>query len=75
MTIEERAKQYTGNVMYEACFIDGAYDQRQIEIEKACEWLNEILYKFVPTTINGICEELTKEEFIKAFRKTMEDEQ
>lgn len=85
MTIDERATSYSEmlydeyetrlaqDTAYEG-YIKGATEQREIDIKKACEWLNEILYEYVSTTTNGLYEEFTKEEFIEVFRKAMEEE-
>lgn len=56
-TIEERAEDYSmydnglDKSMFEA-YRDGASDQRKIDIEKACKWLQKELDKLVMKEIN-----------------------
>ena len=56
MSIEERAKregiisQLRADYLYdkksvEFGYIQGAYDQKEVDIDKACEWLKEMLSK------------------------------
>lgn len=45
-TIEERATEYAYNLRYgyytaEEAYIIGAKEQREIDIDKACEWITE----------------------------------
>ena len=71
-TIEERASEYAytewiselTDVAKES-YIKGAYDQKEIDIDKACEWLKERVQCGVhPQRAYGFAEE---------FRKAMED--
>lgn len=75
-TIEERA-QIAGQVyqfckerieadhkVYEKGYIQGATEQKELDIEKACEWWNKELREVNYGTYN---------EAINAFRKAMEE--
>ena len=74
-TIEERAKregiisQLRADYPYdkksvEFGYIQGAYDQKEVDIDKACEWLKErVQYGVHPQRTYGFAEE---------FRKAME---
>lgn len=80
-TIEERAKEYgskKGDIslspiynealasIYEEGYIAGAREQKQIGIEKACEWLKE--------NIEGGVHPQSAYGFIEKFRKAMEEQ-
>ena len=68
-TIEERAKEYCKN-QWDAptamtAYMDGATEQKAIDIDVACEWLEERVQCGVhPQRAYGFAEE---------FRKAMED--
>ena len=71
-TIEERAKregiisQYRADYPYdtksvEFGYIQGAYDQKEVDIDKACEWLEERVQCGVhPQRAYGFAEEFRK---------------
>ena len=73
-TIEERAKDYAskkGDIsfspiynealasIYEEAYIAGATEQKQIDIDKACDWLRE--------------RNVLTEDSLEGFRKAMEE--
>ena len=73
-TIEERAQSNANEyclikhtdswyIRY-AAYRDGATEQREIDIDKACEWLEDELCHY--DDINGIA-------FVERFRKAMEE--
>ena len=68
-TIEERAKEYCKN-QWDAptamtAYMDGATEQKAIDIDKACKWLEERVQCGVhPQSAYGFAEE---------FRKAMEE--
>lgn len=80
-TIEKRAKDYAPDVVdadfilpvregyiinaQRVAYISGATDQRQIDVYKACEWLDEFDEKY---------RDSTHEEFVEQFRKAMMEE-
>ena len=76
MTIEERAKeagivsQYKSDYRYDARsvesgYMQGAYDQKEVDIDKACDWLKERVQCGVhPQSAYG---------FVERFRKAMEE--
>lgn len=76
-TIEERAKKYENTEhhlrnyskgMLYSCYkgyVQGATEQREIDIEKACEWLKEHL---------GTDLLLVNHNMIEEFKKAMEEE-
>ena len=96
-TIEERAKEYApdprdpdyilysevGYVVnrYRDAYIAGATEQKAIDIEKACEWLEENARDYACATIRcpyGEEEEIicdVHREIVEDFRKAMEEEQ
>ena len=69
MTIEERTREYCKD-QWDAptamkAYIDGATEQKAIDIDKACEWLKERVQCGVhPQNAYGFAEE---------FRKAMEE--
>lgn len=77
-TIEERADEYVGRLASSFLgfpefleggkdgYIVGAAEQKQIDIEKACEWLKEHL---------GTDLLLVNHNMIEEFKKAMEDEE
>lgn len=85
MTIEERAKQYAKNVFFMShsktiediairAYSKGATEQKQIDIQKAVEWLKE-------NTITNVHDGepscgtyyYTQDEFLTYFRNAMEE--
>ena len=94
-TIEERAKEYApdprdpdyilysevGYVVnrYRDAYIAGATEQKAIDIEKACEWLEENARDYACATIRcpyGEEEEIicdVHREIVEDFRKAMEE--
>ena len=89
-TIEERAKregiisQLRADYPYdkksvEFGYIQGAYDQKDIDIDKACEWLEENARDYACATIRcpyGEEEEIicdVHQEIVEDFRKAMEE--
>lgn len=76
-TIEERARKYATKrtTPWDAPVIDyvakehyaiGATEQLEIDIDKACDWLEQVLYD------EHINSGMTKSRLIEVFRKTME---
>lgn len=76
MIIEERAKQYAKNVFFMShsktiediairAYSKGATEQKQIDIDKACEWLRN------NAVICLMNEEV--EDFVEDFYKAMEE--
>lgn len=88
-TIEERAKAYRketerdvfksgmdiSTMEFEYAYIKGANDQKQIDIEKACEWLRENSETLDYQGLSSTCEMLfdTADDMIAYFRKAMEE--
>lgn len=76
MTIKERAQSYTDKVgilgAYQG-YIVGATEQKQIDIDKACEWLGYCLPEMEYIT-NASALRQKKKEFIESFREAMEVE-
>lgn len=84
-TLKERAEDYamydygTYKSMLEA-YMDGATEQRKINIEKACDWIEENLftvnengeYKYVAKNIYG--SPYIKKDLFRDFCKAMEEE-
>ena len=61
MTIEERAKKYSpNNKEFQECYIDACFEQKKIDIEKACEWMKNNYLQHYHKLI------------IKDFKKAME---
>ena len=95
-TIEERAKEYAPDprdpdyIIYSEpryvvnrcrdAYIAGATEQKAIDIEKACEWLEENARDYACATIRcpyGEEEEIicdVHREIVEDFRKAMEEE-
>ena len=71
-TIEERAKKYVWkewtpeyHFIAEESYIAGAKEQKVIDIDKACEWIQENVEGGVhPQSVHG---------FVEKFRKSMEE--
>ena len=82
-TIEERAKEYslkdfdgyyTGREKaVEEGYIAGAKEQKQIDIEKACEWLDNYLME-IGYPDDWCRDSVVQESGEKRFRKFMEEE-
>lgn len=90
VSIEERAEEFadamvkgalgTRNDYYDS-YIKGAIDQRKINIEKTCDWIEENLftvnengeYKYVAKNIYG--SPYIKKDLFRDFCKAMEDQQ
>ena len=88
-TIAERAREYAenedlvqGTDGYEYClrdYIKGATEQKVIDIDKACEWLEENARDYACATIRcpyGEEEEIicdVHREIVEDFRKAMEE--
>lgn len=80
-TIEERADDYVGHpeeidefssaTIKRQAFIDGAKEQKKIDIDKACEWLKNNYRNLDYINYEGDLFDLT---LVKDFRKSMEDE-
>lgn len=76
--IRERALAYmcnniertTRKAMYEA-YVDGAEDQKQIDVDKACEYLLNNISERLVLCRNKSWKPLDK--FVKDFKKAMED--
>lgn len=81
-TIEERADAYVGHpfeidefssaTIKRQAFIDGAKEQRKIDIEKACEWFTKYLFDI------GYPDDWCRDSKVlmsgeERFRKTMEE--
>ena len=81
-TIEERADAYVGHpfeidefsstTVKRQAFIDGAKEQRQIDIDKACKWFTQYLFDI------GYPDDWCRDSKVKMngeqrFRKAMED--
>lgn len=70
-TIDKRAKEYAYNLKYgydyiaEEGYKNGAKEQKQIDIDRACEWLKI-------TTQCGV-HPCSSNSFIEDFRKFMEE--
>lgn len=88
-TIEERADAYVGHpfeidefssaTAKRQAFIDGAKEQRKIDIDKACKWLKENARDYACATIRCygdedeiICD--VHQEIVEDFRKAIEEE-
>lgn len=81
MTIAERAKEYITNCRTVPAnkmgrlqgYICGATEQRKIDIDKACEWLDENLIGYTDYDhLNGI--NIDYGQLNKQLRKAMEEE-
>lgn len=78
-TIEDRAEQYATDAycaqhdheIAEDAYIAGAEDQREIDIDKACEWLR-LHYREYAEIDNGFL--LFDAKLTDDFRKAMEEE-
>ena len=54
--------------------LQDAYEtEKQLWIDKACEWLNSSLYPTVKTNFDNIVEVQSTQEFLVLFRKIMEE--
>lgn len=78
-TIEERADAYVGHpfeidefsstTAKRQAFIDGAKEQRKIDIDKACDWLSDyFIIKHEAMSAQGC------DAFLKKFRSAMEED-
>lgn len=81
MTINERAKTFIENRLIPKklhglsiiCYINGAIEQRKIDLNKACEWLGDNIMEFVEYDhLNGI--NIDYGQLNKQFRKVMEED-
>ena len=82
-TIKERAKEYSKGQWDEPtankAYIDGAKEQKAIDIDKACEWLKENARDYACATVRcpyGEEEEIICDvhlEIVEDFRKAMEE--
>ena len=94
-TIEERAKEYAPDAfdpdyilparegyivsLQRRAYIAGAEEQKQIDIDKACEWLKENARDYACATVRcpyGEEEEIICDvypEIVEGFRKAMEE--
>ena len=86
-TIKERAHQYgckiagghylggLRGIMYESnrdAYIEIATEQREIDIEKACDWLHDHLYKDKPDLVYRTNIWENNDHLIRDFREAME---
>lgn len=81
MNVNERAKTFIEHRLIPKrlhelstiCYINGAIEQRKIDIDKACEWLIDNLWEFVDYDhCDGI--NIDYGELNKQFRKVIEEE-
>lgn len=82
MTIEERADAYVGHpfeidefsstTAKRQAFIDGAKEQRKIDIDKACEWLDNYLME-IGCPDDWLRDSPNMESGKERFRKAMEE--
>lgn len=64
--------EYVSEVCCQA-YITGATEQRKIDIEKACEWLEIHSFEFIElVSLHGVGADCSK--IIKMFKKAMEEE-
>lgn len=80
-TIEERADAYVGHpreigedisfAMSRKAYIQGAEEQRKIDIEKACEWLKKNYQNLDYINYEG---DLFDISLVEDFRKAMEED-
>ena len=75
-TIEERAKEYSKGQWDEPtaikAYIDGAKEQKAIDIEKACEWLDNYLME-IGYPDDWMRDSLNIKSGKERFRKSMEE--
>ena len=75
-TIEERAKEYSKGQWDEPtankAYIDGAKEQKVIDIEKACEWLDNYLME-IGYPDDWLRDSLNIKSGKERFRKVMEE--
>lgn len=72
-SIEERVKKvfihcYDGLDERQSAYVQGAYEQLEIDVEKACEWLDNLMFAFGYDAID-------REENLKDFRKEMKEDE
>lgn len=86
-TIEERADKYIGHpfevdesspiTMARHSYIQGATEQRNIDIDKACEWLKENIYNYIAVGNTDFGKpydiDLVADELFEDFQKAMEE--
>ena len=75
-TIEERARKYSKGQWDEPtaikAYIDGAKEQKAIDIEKACEWLDNYLME-IGYPDDWMRDSLNIKSGKERFRKSMEE--
>ena len=75
-TIEERARKYSKGQWDEPtalkAYIDGAKEQKAIDIEKACEWLDNYLME-IGYPDDWLRDSLNIKSGKERFRKAMEE--
>jgi len=75
-TIEERARKYSKGQWDEPtaikAYIDGAKEQKAIDIEKACEWLDNYLME-IGYSDDWLRDSLNIKSGKERFRKSMEE--
>ena len=75
-TIEERAKEYSKGQWDEPtankAYIDGAKEQKTIDIEKACEWFDNYLME-IGCPDDWLRDSLNIKSGKERFRKAMEE--
>ena len=76
-TIKERAKEYSKGQWDEPtalkAYIDGAKEQKAIDIEKACEWLDNYLME-IGYPDDWLRDSLNIKSGKERFRKSMEEQ-
>ena len=76
-TIKERAKEYSKGQWDEPtalkAYIDGAKEQKAIDIEKACEWLDNYLME-IGYPDDWLRDSLNIKSGKERFRKAMEEQ-
>ena len=76
-TIEERAKEYSKGQWDEPtalkAYIDGAKEQKAIDIDKACEWLDNYLME-IGYPDDWLRDSLNIKSGKERFRKAMEEQ-
>ena len=74
-TIEERAKEYSKGQWDEPtankAYIDGAKEQKAIDIEKACEWIKKNFEYYVDVEVSSYY--TYEDKFVDDFRTFMEE--
>ena len=84
-TIEERTKEYIDQNFHriaeempiekgmETIYIESAEEQRELDIKKACEYLEDTLFPTVKIEIDGDIKVVNRHEFIDMLKKVMEE--